>query len=333
MAVSSGDRECKKAKPINLNESLSMDMKTVNTELDDPQGEARKTSTSRSSSLARFERFGTAPTPSPQTLNVPTRSGAASGSQAARSDLPLARRSPTALDRPGTLRGGVVLHLHTHVAQKMWNGRRPDRGTGKQGIKSIPHFASQLKTINFSAAKDDPYADWWLIQMQDAVDECRVKLRELSDALDSFMKSQMPDEVQIVEALSQKPLAIEIHFEAPLAYQAAYLLADYDKLARRVLMVRHYGLLARAQSEQLLDQGGKLIRSLLSRIDGWRFTGVTRDDVAANNQRAQSAKEKMGDCPADILRGDRRSGLAPLIRRDTGIKALESAVPEATESE
>ena len=36
-------------------------------------------------------------------------------------------------------------------------------------------------------------------------------------------------------------------------------------------------------------------------VTGYRFTGVTRDDIYANNKIAKKASELMGPCPTGIL--------------------------------
>jgi hypothetical protein len=46
----------------------------------------------------------------------------------------------------------------------------------------------------------------------------------------------------------------------------------------------------------------------------YRFTGVTRDDMAANNEKARSAIDKYGELPQDILEGRTRAKHAPKIR-------------------
>ena len=224
---------------------------------------------------------------------------------------------PPDAERASALRGGVMIRLHTHHASRLWSGRRQDKSTGREAIKSFPHFGGLLRTLTQAATQDDPWADWWLMRVQDHIDDGRSKLKQLLDAVEAFMQNQLPDEVSYMNAMSSKPLEIEVRFDSPLAYQAAYLLADFDKLARHVQMARHYGLIAREQTEQLLNQGAKVIRSILSRVDDWKFTGATRDDVAANNPKAIAAREKMGDCPQEILAGEKRSRYAPPLRRIT----------------
>jgi hypothetical protein len=68
--------------------------------------------------------------------------------------------------------------------------------------------------------------------------------------------------------------------------------------------------------EGFLDQGAHQLRSLFGLALTYKNTGVTRDDMAANNARAREAFERLGTPPSDILQGTRRSEFAPNIQRD-----------------
>ena len=74
----------------------------------------------------------------------------------------------------------------------------------------------------------------------------------------------------------------------------------------------------RRDGEIWIDEGAHLLRSLFGLAQLHRFSGASRDDFAANNARAENAREmykRYGDIPQDILEGTRRSNFAPPIRR------------------
>ena len=57
----------------------------------------------------------------------------------------------------------------------------------------------------------------------------------------------------------------------------------------------------------------KRVRGVLHLVYKYRHTGVSRDDMAANNQRAQKAKELMGELEQGYLEGTTRSSNAPSL--------------------
>ena len=57
------------------------------------------------------------------------------------------------------------------------------------------------------------------------------------------------------------------------------------------------------------------MRSFYSSLQNYKNSGVTRDDIAANNARARQAIEKLGLPPKEILEGIKRSEHAPMIHK------------------
>jgi integrating conjugative element protein (TIGR03761 family) len=115
---------------------------------------------------------------------------------------------------------------------------------------------------------------------------------------------------------------------------AVYLLADYDDLARKLILAHHTALIDRGTLERWLNDGAHALRSLFSLAQQYRYSGATRDDFAAKNAVARAALEKFGELPQDVLEGSRRSRFAPpIVRRETRSKepvadALESGIAD-----
>ena len=68
---------------------------------------------------------------------------------------------------PGALRGQAWLSLQTHHAQRLLRGR--PGAAGKPAIIGLFGFAERLRGIWQGARQDDPYADWWLVKIEDAL--------------------------------------------------------------------------------------------------------------------------------------------------------------------
>ena len=73
----------------------------------------------------------------------------------------------------GALQGEVWLTVQTYQAQSLVRGRR--RSEDKPAIIGLVGFADRLKTVWQAARQNDPYADWWLIKIEEAIVLCRLR--------------------------------------------------------------------------------------------------------------------------------------------------------------
>lgn len=232
-------------------------------------------------------------------------------------------------NRAGGLRSEITITLQTRAASKLWYGRRESNQNNKAALLGAVKFAALVRNITEAAAIDDPYADWWLLRLQTGLLEARDRLTKYSDTIEKFVAAQIPEGLSVGEALSINAEQISLRFATPFGFMAAYLIADFDKVARKVLLGRHIALLDTAMSERMLFEGSKIVRFAISQVHGYRFTGVTRADIAANSPNAQRAFESMGKCPDDVLSGEKRSDYAPINFKLLGQKGLNPSPQES----
>ena len=91
-----------------------------------------------------------------------------------------------------------------------------------------------------------------------------------------------------------------------------YLLADYDDLARKLILAHHTALIDRSTLERWLNDGAHALRSPVFLAQQYRYSGTTRDDFAAKNAAARAALEKIRRAAAG-----RAGRHAPLALRAT----------------
>lgn len=217
----------------------------------------------------------------------------------------------TVADRPGTLRGDACLVIQTRQAQRLVYGRKQ---SGQQpGIIGLVRFGMLMKRIWVSAMMDDPYADWYLLQIDDTLEAGRVEIQQSKNQIDELLCSSRGVEIAVAHSL--KPARVPLQFANPYGYMGAYLVGDYDELVCAVLTARHVGLLGRDSAEQMLHRGGRLIRRAFLLPTQWKHCAVDRIDLHQNNQRALAARTAMGDLPQEVLDGTRRARHAPEIRQ------------------
>src|SRR3546814_10569577 len=87
---------------------------------------------------------------------------------------------------------------------------------------------------------------------------------------------------------------LPLFVNAQLGFAAVYLLADYDEIARKLILAHHTALIDRRTLERWLNEGAHALRSLFSLAQQYRYSGTQRDDFAAKNAAARAAIEKIG---------------------------------------
>jgi integrating conjugative element protein (TIGR03761 family) len=223
------------------------------------------------------------------------------------------------VDRLGALRSKIELTLHTHHAARIWKGRGVE--SGRPQIIGMRQFLLICGAIKQNAAKDDPYADHWLLQLDAKLQEIRAQLDQRLKELDGLLE-QLPPELDVEENLNQQPLKIPVYTGGQHGWLALRLLIDFDRFVRRVMLAHHIALIGRRQMEEYVRVGGHLLRSLCASTQKYPgFSGATRDDFAANNAKARDAIAKFGELPEDVLAGRRRSDFAPPLQKPAGSKA------------
>jgi len=230
----------------------------------------------------------------------------------------------------GVLRSSMQLTLHTHHASRIWNGRA--RTEGRAGIIGLAGFVSVMAKMRRGAEQDDPYSDWWMIRIEQKLDDTKKQLQLLREQVDQVL-ADAPAALSLGDNLNVQPVKLPLFVNAQLGFLAVYLLADFDLLARRLILAHHTALIDRSTMERWLDEGSHLLRSTFALSQQYRFTGTKRDDYATNNAAARAAREKYGDLPQDVLEGTRRSRFAPpIIRHSPLTGTTRSSLPEEEEA-
>lgn len=221
----------------------------------------------------------------------------------------------------GSLRSTMELTLHTHHAARIWHGRT--RTEAQPAIIGLSAFVSIMARMRRGSQQDDPYSDWWMIRVEEKLDDVKTRLEALKDQ-GSAVLARLPRGMSVSENLSVQPVKLPIFISSQHGFLATYLLSDFDDLARQLLLAHHAALIDRPTMERWIKEGAHLLRSTFSLAQRYRFSGASRDDFAANNAVARSALERFGELPQDVLEGTRRPRFAPPIIRRSGLASDRS---------
>jgi len=213
---------------------------------------------------------------------------------------------------PGGLTSETSILLHTRQAMNVFDGRKET--DNKPAIYGVPRFSGSVNQIYKDAMADDPWADWWLVEIEDYIDRAKMKLNEYQEEFKDLYPNSSSININTAESI--QPESRPLNFPTPsYAYRMGYLVVELDQFCCEVLGMRHIGLLTRVKAERYLNLGGKALRAALQSGTGYRRQGVTRNDVLANNPKAQKATTLMGSIPDDILNMKQRSDFAPELRQ------------------
>lgn len=229
----------------------------------------------------------------------------------------------------GSLRSAMTLTLHTHHASRIWHGRAP--AEGRPGIIGLNGFIGNMNKMKRGSEQDDPYSDWWMLRIEEKLEQTKTTLQTLREQVEQAL-ADVPPALSLGENLNVKPVKLPLFVNAQLGFMAVYLLADYDDLARKLILAHHTALIDRGTLERWLNDGAHALRSLFSLAQQYRYSGTTRDDFAAKNAAARAALEKLGELPQDVLEGTRRSRFAPPVQRRSPLSATSRNPVEARAS-
>ena len=80
--------------------------------------------------------------------------------------------------QPGALRNQASLEIQTRQAQFLLDGR-----TGARGIVGLLQFSRFAGDLWHAAQQDDPYADWTLLRIEEAIEKARAFIHEKNLAM------------------------------------------------------------------------------------------------------------------------------------------------------
>jgi len=213
----------------------------------------------------------------------------------------------------GALQGEVWLTVQTYQAQSLIRGRRSSES--KPAIVGLIGFADRLKSLWQAVRFDDPYADWWLIKVEEAIAASRSQLQQVQEQLEAL--PTLHSGLEFAVAKSSQPQRVSLQFANPYAFRAAQMLAEFDQMLCAVMTFRHLGVDLPATLDEQVNASGRWVRRVFAVPQGYHSLGVCRDDLRQHTARAEKAHEQMGELPKEILSGERLPSLRPVAFRGT----------------
>ncbi len=219
----------------------------------------------------------------------------------------------------GKLQSEIRGKIHTKQAAKLITGaeiQAPNENNSEKKHKAIGlyNFSLKGKILEEAIRKDDPYADYFFYQLHQLITKERelVKAQTLSFA--TWLNDEIPPALKVSEALNQLPYEAEFKFNSALAFQMLYLILELDEYFRLIMLAQHVSLMDSKQGNRTIYECMRNARRIMTQINPYKYTEVTRRDFEDNNQRAKKAIESMRfELDPNFISGELRSAIAPPI--------------------
>lgn len=207
--------------------------------------------------------------------------------------------------------GTIEIELATRPALRLWQGR--EKTDKRHGIIGLPGFSKIMKGIEASIRADDPYADYHYATIEQAIADLKEHLEMEDRDITNFISENVPSAMKLPPVGSEQPTVVPVRFVSKLGFQLTYQVLKVDEIVLKVLSVNHIGLLSNSVKFETFSRLEKKVRSVMHLIFAYQNVGVTRDDMAANNKKAQNAIDRMGTLEKGYLEGTTRSESAPSL--------------------
>jgi integrating conjugative element protein (TIGR03761 family) len=181
--------------------------------------------------------------------------------------------------------------LYTRNAQRYLKGR-------VEGVLGLSQFAHVLRQLNKASAQDNPYADWVLWQIHDQLLQASLHLQRVEKRYQTILKTKRNPR-RLLSAV--RPLRIMLRDVPRHAFLLGDMLGDYDHALSTILTAKFTGLTLDKPFETLEQKLKQIIEPVLNLPNQWKAIDVTREDVTQNNDKAQQARELMGEVPENVL--------------------------------
>ena len=243
-------------------------------------------------------------TSSPTPPTTPPMSPSSLASQTATTLGPLADATPD------------IMTLHTQDAYRMFTGRAADSQTNAPAIPGGRRFAAVLKSIWYLSANDNPYADWILIRVQQALVTLREQMAREAVECEAEFEFLRRKGLSLSVLSSRSPATVALGFRSPYGYATAEAIVEFDRHVRMVKTLVLKDRLSDGQGRVAIREIGRGLRALFLEPIRWErlllreeMLPLSRSDFLPGaddmaRQRMHLAVTLLGEVPRAVFIGD-----------------------------
>ena len=204
----------------------------------------------------------------------------------------------------------IQLLVHTRSAANFL------KGNWRHGNMGLLQFGMLTFQLWKASKMDDPYADWYLMKLFDAIEEKKAIFKSYEQHLQEKLSNIRGMEINLFT--NAIPYKFPLKFNNPFGFMGAFLVENLDYLTRQLFTLYQLGIARDHQlNAAILSDQLKEVFELARR---WKHTGVIRADLKDHNQKAQKAIKLMGNIPAIVLNHEVELSFLPKskeVKKDT----------------
>jgi integrating conjugative element protein (TIGR03761 family) len=209
-----------------------------------------------------------------------------------------------------------IMTLHTQDAFRMFTGRSADSQTNAPAIPGGRRFAAILKSIWYLSANDNPYADWSLIRVHQALVSLREQMAREAVECEAEFEGLRRKGLSLSMLSSRSPTSVALGFRSPYGYATAEAIVAFDHHVRMVKTLVLKDRLSDHEGRVAIREIGRGLRALFLEPIRWErlllreeMLPLSRSDFlpGANDlarQRVQMAVTLLGEVPRTVFTGD-----------------------------
>ena len=219
-----------------------------------------------------------------------------------------------------------VMTLHTQDAYRMFTGRSADPVSKAPAIPGGRRFAAVLKSIWYLSANDNPYADWILIRVYQALVAIRTQMAQAIAVREAEFEALRRKGLRLSVLGSRSPATVSLGFRSPYGYATAEAIVEFDYHVRMVKTLVLKDRLSDDAGRAAIREVGRGLRRLFLEPIRWE-RNLLRAEMLPLEPPRFPARRRRGGATADSRRGGavwrsaprrvhRRRGAAPLAAPD-----------------
>src|SRR3546814_6140124 len=116
-----------------------------------------------------------------------------------------------------------------------------------------------------------------MLRIEDKLEQTKTTLQTLGEQVDQAL-TNVPSALSLGENLNVQPVKLPLFVNAQLGFAAVYLLADYDEMARKIILAHHTALIDRRTLARWLNDGAPALGSLFTLAQQYRYSGTHGDE-------------------------------------------------------
>jgi integrating conjugative element protein (TIGR03761 family) len=207
--------------------------------------------------------------------------------------------------------------LHTRDAFYLFMGRTKTNNPNGHTTVGGARAAAVCKMIWYLSQNDNPYADWALVSVADALTAINASLETQIASIESNMDKLRQRGLDYHVVVAQEPQEVELTFVSPYGFMIAESLTTYDYFVRCVRTLERHDRLTTAEARAQVYEPKRQLRGLFEMPIRFqrvllteKMQALSRADFKADanadaKERVKLAADAYGAVPMDVFTGDK----------------------------